>query len=158
MTHHTRYFRSKETQKLYQETHKEAILEMNRKWRERNKHKCATCLNLVDKRKTSCRSCVKKGHKNPMFGKRPSGYKGSSVTSHGYIVVPINGKQYYEHRIVTEKYLGRKLQSSEVIHHRDYDRTNNDILNLQVLSITGHRKLHPKGRKESKYGQVLRPT
>ena len=59
----------------------------------------------------------------------------------GYILIPINGKRYREHRLVMEKYLRRKLLRSEIVHHKDGNSTNNDINNLQLFpSLTQHQR------------------
>ena len=39
----------------------------------------------------------------------------------------------YEHLIVAEKILGRKLKPEECVHHKDKNRTNNDEYNLMVF-------------------------
>ena len=41
-----------------------------------------------------------------------------------------NGKSITEHRLVMEKYIGRKLKKGEIVHHIDHDRSNNNIENL----------------------------
>lgn len=48
----------------------------------------------------------------------------------------------YEHRIVMEKHLGRKLNSNEHVHHIDHDGHNNSIDNLKIVSNIEHSKLH----------------
>ena len=48
----------------------------------------------------------------------------------------------YEHRYVMEQYLGRKLSRNEVVHHKDRNRMNNDISNLEVMSVSEHTRLH----------------
>ena len=45
------------------------------------------------------------------------------------------------HRYVWEYYNGRIPRGCE-IHHKDFDKSNNDISNLELLTISGHRKLH----------------
>jgi len=40
----------------------------------------------------------------------------------------------FEHILVVEKHLGRYLKSEEVIHHRDENRTNNQINNLRLFA------------------------
>lgn len=66
----------------------------------------------------------------------------------GYIMEKRNGKWIRQHRYRMEQHLGRKLESGEVVHHIDGDRTNNDLSNLQVMSDREHRSLHSsiKGR------------
>ncbi|MDE2020412.1 MAG: HNH endonuclease [Patescibacteria group bacterium] len=59
-----------------------------------------------------------------------------------------NGR--HEHRIVMEKYLGRKLRRNEIVHHIDENKHNNDIRNLRVMSQSEHARLHFKGRKKNK--------
>jgi hypothetical protein len=56
-------------------------------------------------------------------------------------------KRIDEHRFIMEILLGRKLSSSEVVHHIDGNGRNNDIKNLQVMSLYEHSKFHLKGKK-----------
>lgn len=53
----------------------------------------------------------------------------------------------YLHRLIVENYLGRILKDDEVIHHKDFNRKNNSIENLLVLSQSEHSKLHWNLRK-----------
>ena len=49
----------------------------------------------------------------------------------------------HEHRVVAERMLGRKLKKSEVVHHIDLNKQNNDEKNLVVLpSNSEHSHLH----------------
>jgi len=59
------------------------------------------------------------------------------VDTEGYRRLRINGKNIMEHRLVMERHLGRKLLPNETVHHRDGNRLNNDITNLE-LWITNH--------------------
>ena len=78
----------------------------------------------------------------------------------GYEVVKIDGKMTRLHRYVMEQYLGRKLLSSEVVHHKDENKTNNHIDNLIITSHIAHNHLHnpkqplPESRKCNKCLQV----
>ena len=45
-----------------------------------------------------------------------------------------NGKQVFEHRLVIERHLNRKLTPFEVVHHKDGNKLNNALSNLEVLS------------------------
>lgn len=47
------------------------------------------------------------------------------------------------HRKIIERFIGRKLLRTEVVHHIDGNKENNDIKNLCLLSNTAeHLKLH----------------
>lgn len=48
----------------------------------------------------------------------------------------------YEHILVAESMLGRPLLSDEVVHHLDFDKSNNTHTNLLVLYNSQHSKLH----------------
>lgn len=49
-------------------------------------------------------------------------------------------------RVIMEEYLGRSLTSSELIHHKDEDPTNNSIDNLMITSRSSHGAIHNVGR------------
>ena len=74
---------------------------------------------------------------------------GKVITSHGY--VKIKNKDHhladaqgyvYEHRLVAEETLGRRLTASEVVHHIDGDKTNNAASNLAVCKSELEHKVH----------------
>lgn len=70
---------------------------------------------------------------------------GVSLKPSGYLEVTRGedkGKHY--HRVVVERAIGRKLESCEVIHHIDGDKTNNNLDNLQVMTAQEHSSLHAR--------------
>jgi hypothetical protein len=52
---------------------------------------------------------------------------------------PFSGKQGYvaEHRLIMEKYLGRFLKLSEVVHHKNGIISDNRLENLELFSTHG---------------------
>ena len=69
-------------------------------------------------------------------------YKGTKFTrddTTGYYLNSTIRKRM--HIFVWEDYNG-KLPEGYEVHHKDFDRSNNDISNLQLLTASEHRKLH----------------
>lgn len=86
-----------------------------------------------------------KGEANP-------NWKGgvSYTESHGFVyrIVRVNGKYVKEHRYNMEKFLGRKLESTEEVHHIDKNTLNNEIGNLKILSKSEHLRLHQTAERK----------
>jgi hypothetical protein len=62
------------------------------------------------------------------------------------------------HRWIVEKNIGQKLKSSEVVHHRDGNKLNNDFNNLEVFSSQDvHHSLHQKQKIENFFLKLFLP-
>lgn len=67
---------------------------------------------------------------------------GCGLTTDKYVWIRVGNEQVKVHRYLMEVKLGRKLKPSEIVHHIDFNKFNNSIDNLEVLTITEHNKKH----------------
>ncbi len=57
------------------------------------------------------------------------------------------------HRLIFEKFYG-KIPEGGVVHHKDGDKTNNCIFNLQLMRAREHNSLHSKGENNPFFGKT----
>jgi hypothetical protein len=78
---------------------------------------------------------------------------GRTVASNGYVLVKVGTDHHladvrgyaYEHRIMAETKIGRRLLPGEQVHHVDRNKQNNDPANLTVEASVAHHRLHHRG-------------
>ena len=70
-----------------------------------------------------CRKCINFGHTSKKW-----------VNSYGYILIYHNKKRLLEHRVIMENHIGRKLFSHESVHHKNGNRADNRLENLEIWS------------------------
>ena len=78
---------------------------------------------------------------------RSKALNGAGTIREGYRKFELAGRNIFEHRLVMEKFLGRQLTRSEVVHHVNGNRLDNRLENLELMSRSGHTKLHRAGVK-----------
>ena len=74
-----------------------------------------------------------------------------TICKNGYRLLTIENRRIYEHRLVMEQYLDRELTPDEHIHHKDGNKLNNNIDNLEILSREEHCRQHAI---ESGFGKI----
>lgn len=97
----------------------------------------------------------KSGSNHPMWN------GGKTVNSQGYILIyspdhPYKDKRNYvrKHRLVMEEHLGRYLKPDENVHHKNGDKQDNRLENLELLTKNEHDELH--GKEASAYYESKR--
>jgi endogenous inhibitor of DNA gyrase (YacG/DUF329 family) len=93
------------------------------------------------------------------FIKRPLDWmhngRPARIENNGYVMVwepdhpnkTFHGWQYL-HRLVVEKSIGRHLRSDEAVHHKDGNKINNDLANLEVMASGTHAALSSREYRE----------
>ena len=77
-----------------------------------------------------------------------------SMSGHGYVTVHLGvGQKQYEHVLVAERALGRKLNKGEVVHHINCIKTDNRPKNLLICTIRYHLQLHARMRRHPYWKQ-----
>ena len=66
----------------------------------------------------------------------------SKKRSLGYFYFYYKGKQYKRSRILMQLHLNKKLSSFEIVHHKDGNKENDNINNLEVLNISVHSQMN----------------
>lgn len=87
----------------------------------------------------------------------PSWKGGRRINHNGYVQVRVKGHHrtvngyVFEHILVIEEKLERKLKPNEQVHHINKIKTDNRPENLEVIDIAEHTRLHAPEKRKGKY-------
>lgn len=100
--------------------------------------------------------------KNIAEAKQIKGIGHKKIRSDGYIALyyptyPRSNKDGYvmEHDYVMEQHLGRCLEDDEIVHHKNFDKADNRLDNLQVMTKSEHMSYHATLMHRKKRGDDL---
>jgi hypothetical protein len=122
--------------------------------------KCKAILSSINNKTGEYRKCHRCGKEywaipsDDRKGKRKYCSRNCAFPNLGKDILSTDG--YYikdnkkVHRKIYEEYLGRKLSKYEIVHHRNGNKLDNRIENLELLSREEHNRVHFKGRKRRK--------
>lgn len=124
----------------------------------RTKQTCPSCGGPKDFYAKTCRGC--NVPKKPLLGKtgesHPAWKTGQRIDKDGYIKTycpdhpwPRRGGYVFEHVRVMELHLGRRITADESVHHKDEDKQNNALENLELMKRGEHSRHHRK--KDTKF-------
>lgn len=83
-----------------------------------------------------------KKYGDPHFAKHHRAPGEWRQSSEGYLYRFANGEKQLQHRVVMEEHLGRPLWPDETVHHKNGDRSDNRLQNLELWS-----KWQPAGQR-----------
>lgn len=106
---------------------------------------CVSCQKTFQRPRHYMRKHQKKGYKRffcSVLCRNNQASKNRPLNGARYRRVNVNGECVDVHRHVMEQHLGRKLRPGEEVHHKDEDKENNEIENLELTTKAEHSRRH----------------
>jgi hypothetical protein len=80
---------------------------------------------------------------------------GTGLTTDGYVWIYKPNLGYFHnqvklHRYLMERKIGRRLKPTEIVHHLNFDKLDNRIENLIIVSRKEHNKIHQSMKGKDK--------
>jgi len=110
------------------------------------KHSCSKECGIIRRSK---KMTGEGNHQYGLVAEKNSSWKGGKrISNYGYVLIysPEYSRESDnyapEHRVIMEKYLGRRLGRYEVVHHKNHVKTDNRFENLELMTLAQHSRHH----------------